>query len=87
MPTMLLSIFGKTVQKRICTNIWNVNNMNEILFEGDKLYKYTKKNSKTYHDYLEPCDLPSFLFHLTTSIITGKWKKKSYPQWSILSLI
>ena len=72
MPTMLLSIFGKAVQKRICTNIWNVNNMNEILFEGDKLYKYAKKNSKTYHDYLEPCDLPSFFFHLTTSIITGK---------------
>ena len=65
----------KAVQKRICTNMWNVN-MNEILFAGDKLYKYAKKNSKTYHDYLEPCDLPSFFIHLTTSIITGKWKKK-----------
>ena len=49
--------------------------MNEILFAGDKLYKYAKKNAKTYHDYLEPCDLPSY-FHLTTSIIPGKWKKK-----------
>ena len=28
------------VQKRICTNMWNVNNMNEILFAGDKLYEY-----------------------------------------------
>ena len=50
----------KAIQKRICTNMWNVNNMNEILFAGDKLYKYAKKNSKTYHDYLEPCDLPSY---------------------------
>ena len=40
--------------------MWNVNNMNEILFAGDKLYKYAKKDSKTYHDYLEPCDLPSY---------------------------
>ena len=30
----------KAVQKRICTNMWNVNNMNEILFAGDKLYEY-----------------------------------------------
>ena len=71
MPTMLFSILVKAVQKRIRTNMWNVNNMNEILFAGDKLYKYAKKNSKTYHDYLEPCDLPPF-FHLTASIITGK---------------
>ena len=28
----------KAIQKRICTNMWNVNNMNEILFAGDKLY-------------------------------------------------
>ena len=33
----------KAVQKRICTNKLNVNNMNEILFAGDKLYKYAKK--------------------------------------------
>ena len=30
----------KAVQKRICTNMWNVNNMNEILFAGDKLHEY-----------------------------------------------
>ena len=30
----------KAVQKRICTNMWNVNNMKEILFVGDKLYEY-----------------------------------------------
>ena len=30
----------KAVQKRSCTNMWNVNNMNEILFAGDKLYEY-----------------------------------------------
>ena len=30
----------KAVQKRICTNMWNVNNMNEILLAGDKLYEY-----------------------------------------------
>ena len=52
----------KAIQKRICTNMWNVKNMNEILFAGDKLYKYANKNSKTYHDYLEPCALPSFFF-------------------------
>ena len=50
MPTMLFSIFGESCQKRICTNMWNFNNMNEILYAGDKLYKYAKKNSKTYHD-------------------------------------
>ena len=32
----------KAVQKRICTSMWNVNNMNEILFAGDKLYKYKR---------------------------------------------
>ena len=48
----------KAVQERFCTNMWNVNNMSEILFAGNKLYKYAKKNSKTYH--------------LTTSIINGK---------------
>ena len=62
----------KALQKRICTNMWNVNNMNEILFAGDKLYKYAKKNSKTYHDYLEPYVICHLFFHLTTSIITGK---------------
>ena len=56
--------------------MWNVNNMNEILFAGDKLYKYAKKNSKTYHDYLEPCDLPSYFSLDNQHIITGKWKKK-----------
>ena len=30
----------KAVQKKICTNMWNVNNMKEILFAGDKLYEY-----------------------------------------------
>ena len=40
MPTMLFSILVKAVQKRICTNMWNVNNMNEVLFAGDKLYEY-----------------------------------------------
>ena len=77
----------KVVQKRICTNMWNVNNMNEILYAGDKLYKFAKKNSKTYHDYLEPCDLPSY-FSLDNQHYHWKMKKKiSYPQWSILSLI
>ena len=61
LPCCLLFLI-KGVLKRICTNMWNVNNMNEILFAGDKLYKYANKNSKTYHDYLEPCDLPSFFF-------------------------
>ena len=64
----------KAVQKRICTNMWNVN-MNEILFAGDKLYKYAKKNSKTYHDYLEPCDLPSY-FSLDNQHYHWKVKKK-----------
>ena len=36
----LLVFLVKAVQKRICTNMWNVNNMNEILFAGDKLYEY-----------------------------------------------
>ena len=43
-----LVLLVKAVQKRICTNKLNVNNMNEILFAGDKLYKYAKKNAKTY---------------------------------------
>ena len=55
--------------------MWNVNNMNEILFAGDKLYKYAKKNSKTYHDYLEPCDLPSY-FSLDNQHYHWKVKKK-----------
>ena len=61
----------KAVQKRICTNMWNVNNMNEILFAGDKLYKYAKKNPRhimTIWSHVI-CHL---IFHLTTSIITGK---------------
>ena len=64
----------KAVQKRICTNMWNVNNMSEILYAGDKLYKYAKKNSKTYHDYLEPCDLPSY-FSLDNQHYHWKVKK------------
>ena len=64
----------KAVQKRICTNMWNVNNMNEILFAGDKLYKNAKKNSKTYHDYLEPYDLPSY-FSLDNQHYHWKVKK------------
>ena len=76
----------KAVQKGICTNMWNVNSMNEILFAGDKLYKYAKKNSKTYHDYLEPCDLPSY-FSFDNQHYHWKVKKKSYSQWGILSLI
>ena len=36
----------KAVQKRICTNKWNMNQMNEILFAGDKLCKYAKKKKK-----------------------------------------
>ena len=75
MPTMLFSILVKAVQKRIRTNMWNVNNMNEILFAGDKLYKYAKKNSKTYHDYLELCDLPPF-FSLDNQHYHWKVKKK-----------
>ena len=55
--------------------MWNVNNMNEILFAGDKLYKYAKKNSKTY-DYLEPCDLPSY-FSLDNQHY--HWKVKKNP--------
>ena len=69
----------KAVEKRICTNM---NNMNEILFAGDKLYKYAKKNSKTYHDYLELCDLPSY-FSLDNQHYHWKVKKIkniSYPQ-------
>ena len=38
-----LVLLVKAVQKRICTNKLNVNNMNEILFAGDKLYKYAKR--------------------------------------------
>ena len=52
--------------------------MNEILFAGDKLYKYAKKNSKTYHDCLEPCDLP-FYFSLDNQHYHWKVKKISYP--------
>ena len=63
---------GRQCLPWICTNMWNVNNMNEILFAGDKLYKYAKKSSKTYHDYLEPSVICHLIFHLTTSIITGK---------------
>ena len=75
------------VQKRICTNMWNVNNMNEILFAGDKLYKYAKKNSKTYDDYLEPCDLPSY-FSLDNQHYHWKMKKKiiSSVEYSFLDL-
>ena len=46
-----------------------------ILFAGDKLYKYAKKNAKTYHDYLEPCDLPSY-FSLDNQHYPWKVKKK-----------
>ena len=70
-----LVLLVKAVQKRICTNELNVNNMNEILFAGDKLYKYAKKNAKTYHDYLEPCDLPSY-FSLDNQHYPWKVKKK-----------
>ena len=70
-----LVLLVKAVQKRICTNKLNVNNMNEILFAGDKLYKYAKKNAKTYHDYLEPCDLPSY-FSLDNQHYPWKVKKK-----------
>ena len=70
----------KAVQKRICTNLWNVNNMNEILLAGDKFYKYAKKNSKTYHDCLEPCDLPSY-FSLDNQHYHWKVKK------NIISLV
>ena len=77
MPTMLFSTFGESCTERICTNMWNVNNMNEILFAGDKLYKYVKKNSKTNHDYLEPCDLPSY-FSLDNQHYHWKVKKKIY---------
>ena len=77
MPTTLFSILVKAVQKRIRTNMWNVNNMNEILFAGDKLYKYAKKNSKTYHDYLELCDLPLF-FSLDNQHYHWKEKKNIY---------
>ena len=49
--------------------------MNEILFAGDKLYKYAKKNGKTYHDYLGPCDLPSY-FSLDNQHYHWKVKKK-----------
>ena len=70
-----LVLLVKAVQKRICTNKLNVNNMNEILFAGDKLYKYAKKNAKTYHDYLEPCDLPSY-FSLDNQHYPWKVKKE-----------
>ena len=76
MPTMLFSIFGEScTEKDLYQHVWNVNNMNEILFAGDKLYKYAKKNSKTYHDYLEPCDLPSY-FSLDNQHYRWKVKKK-----------
>ena len=34
-----------------------------------------KKNAKTYHDYLEPCDLPSY-FSLDNQHYPWKVKKK-----------
>ena len=71
-----LVLLVKAVQKRICTNKLNINNMNEILFAGDKLYKYAKKNAKTSHDYLEPCDLPSY-FSLDNQHYPWKVKKKT----------
>ena len=74
-----LVLLVKAVLKRICTNNLNVNNMNEILFAGDKLYKYAKKNAKTYHDYLEPCDLPSY-FSLDNQHYPWKVKKKKTKQ-------
>ena len=56
-----LVFFVKAIEKGMCTNMLNLNSMNEILFAGDKLYKYVQKNSKTCHNYLEPCDLPPYL--------------------------
>ena len=69
--------------------------MNEILFAGDKLYKYAKKNAKTYHDYLEPCDLPSYFSldnqHYPWKVKKKKKKKKKKKTFSgnlnILSLV
>ena len=59
--------------------MWNVNNMNEILYAGDKIYKYeNKKNSKAYHDYLEPCDLPAY-FSLDNQHYHWKVKKNIIP--------
>ena len=77
MPPCCVVFLVNAVQKRVCTNMWNVNNMNEILFAGDKLYKYAKKNSKTYHDYLEPCDLPSY-FSLDNQHYHWRVKKNYY---------
>ena len=80
-----LVLLVKAVQKRICTNKLNVNNMNEILFAGDKLYKYAKKNAKTYHDCLEPCDLPSY-FSLDNQHYPWKVKILSLVEYPFLDL-
>ena len=66
--------------------------MNEILFAGDKLYKYAKKNAKTYHDYLEPRDLPSYFSldnqHYPWKVKKKKKKKKTFSgNLNILSLV
>ena len=43
-----------------------------------KKKKKKKKNAKTYHDYLEPCDLPSY-FSLDNQHYHWKVKKKTKP--------
>ena len=62
--------------KPVTTNNWNIEDMDQILYMGDYIYKFTKNSMHVTHEYLQINEMPSLLQIAGTTL---SWRvTKSY---------
>jgi hypothetical protein len=57
---------------------WLSRDIDEILVQGDYLYKFAKKSLMSLRSFLEPQDIPPFI-HIDEKYLN--WKVKKNIQW------